>query len=117
VQLEKKIMPGSGPNADVVNVELRVFVNEGSCELQIQASGAHRASSEVSLTEAQFSSFTFERLKKKLGSKCPPLKPGGTLSKHPGMLSFTDSQSFGEVGIETDKNNTKIFDIVFHAVL
>lgn len=96
--------------SDVINVELRIFLNSGYCELQVHASGAFQANQDISIPQAKYSSYTFEQLKKKLGSRCPALKPGGIVAKHTGKESFTDDQTLGQFGIEADESgSTKSF--------
>jgi len=113
----RKISTGSSTaasTADIVNVELRLFVNSGVYEFQVQASGAHKANLEISLPKEKFEVYTFENLKKRFGTKWPNLKPGGVLARHTGKITFKDSQTLKEVGIDTSQELvTTGFDIAF----
>jgi len=100
--------------SDVINAEIRLFINAGIYELQVVATGAHKGTVEVSIPADKFPSYTFENLKKRFGSKWPAMKPGGALAK--GNVTFTDNQTLREVGIdvrETEKS-TKTFDLVLN---
>jgi len=100
--------------SDVINAELRLFINSGLHEIQVQASGAHKATVDVSLPSDKFASFTFENLKKRFGSNWPALKPGGTLSTTSGKIAFSDTQALKELGIDVTDNSTKTFDVIFN---
>jgi len=102
------------PSTDAINVELRLFVNNGMYECQVHASGAHKANFDFSLSPEKFAKFTMANLRQKFGAKWPDLKPGGVLNSNTGKITFEDSQTLKSLGIDAnEKSGTKTFDLIF----